>query len=374
MLHKISLILLLSGVSFPALSDTVQVNPDSPDSYVVQKGDTLWGIAGRFLTEPWRWPEIWKVNPQIADPNLIYPGDVIRLSYEGGGPVLTVERGAEAGGETVAASGAGRTVKLTPTIRSEERREAIPTIPIDVIKQFLMRPLVVGEGEMEAWPYIVSSYDQHLVGGSGNRVYVRGLSAGSDTRIYSVFRKGPAYRSGAGGTSQILGYEAIYVGEAVVQDFGDPATAIITQASREVLNGDRLAPRSEKEISSDFIPHAPEGDVHGSIISVIDGVSQIGQYQVVVLDVGADQGVEIGNVLGVFQSGKPITDKISHREQTVHPFIEYLGRPQAAGEPVTLPAEFTGVVMVFRIFPQVSYALVMKATGALKLRDAVKNL
>lgn len=375
MLNKILTALILSVAAFSGSADEVQINSDSPESYVVQKGDTLWDIAGRFLTEPWRWPEIWKVNPQIQDPNLIYPGDVVTLSSEGGSPVLTVERAGDAGGSaTVAAAGSGRTVKLSPAIRSYDRGDAIPTIPIDSIKQFLTRPLVVGADEMEGWPYIVSSFDQHLVAGAGNRVYVRGLSSGGDNRRYSVFRKGPAYRSKSDSSERILGYEALYVGEAIIEEFGDPATATIVQSSREVLNGDRLAPLSKDESSSDFRPKPPASAVQGSIISVIDGMSEIGQYQVVVLDVGASQGIEVGNYLGVYQTGKMVTDKVGVGDESTHPFIEYLGSREAAGKEIQLPEEYAAVIMVIRIFEQVSYALVMEARGPLSLNDSVRNM
>lgn len=368
MLHKITLIsssLLLAATL--VVADEVQVNPDNPESYVVQKGDTLWGIAGKFLTQPWRWPEIWKGNPQIENPHLIYPGDVVSLVYdESGAPMLAVS----SGGAAATAAGS-REVKLSPEIRSHEREEAIPAIPIDAIRHFLSRPLVVRDGEMSGWPYIVSSYDQHLIAGEGNRVYVRGLDGMEGPRRYSIYRQGPAYHAGGG---QVIGYEAIYVGEASIEKFGDPATATVTQAAREVLNGDRLVPLSAKEVSSDFIPRPPASSVEGSIISVIDGLSEIGQYQVVVLDVGSSQGIEVGNVLGVFQSGKEISDRIATGEREYHPFIEWLGTGSARGEKVRLPEEYAGVVMVFRIFDQVSYALVMEATSALNLNDAVRNM
>jgi hypothetical protein len=373
MQQKITNIILLALFSTGIFADEVQVNPDSPDKYVVQKGDTLWGIAGKFLTQPWRWPEIWKGNPQIENPHLIYPGDVVSLSYEGGSPVLSVAGGDDAGGDAgagaaTAVSTGGRDVKLSPAIRSYDRGDAVPTIRIDAIRHFLARPLVLGEGEMSGWPYVVSSFDQHLIAGEGNRIYIRGLSGSEDQRRYSIYRQGPAYKSGG----QVIGYEAIYVGEAVIEKFGDPATAYVTQTSREVLNGDRLTPLSEKEVHSDFIPRSPAGNVEGSIISVIDGLSEIGQYQVVVLDVGSSQGVEVGNVLGVFQSGKVVADKTGQKQH--HPLIEYLGAGSESGEPVTLPEEYTGVVMVFRTFDRVSYALVMEATAALNLNDAVRSM
>ncbi|MBI2969253.1 MAG: LysM peptidoglycan-binding domain-containing protein [Gammaproteobacteria bacterium] len=385
MLNKILSTLILMGVALTASADTVQISPDSPESYVVQKGDTLWDIAGRFLTEPWRWPEIWKVNPQIENPHLIYPGDVVTLSVEGGAPVLAVERGAEGAVAAAAGAATGRTQKLSPAIRIYDRGEAVPSIPIDAIKQFLTRPLVVGAEEMESWPYIVSSFDQHLVAGAGNRVYVRGMQGKAGERRYSVYRKGPAYRSNsgakgavygspAGPSGPILGYEAIYVGEAVIEEFGDPATATITQSSREVLNGDRLTPQRTDEVTSDFIPRAPAGPVAGSIISVVDGLLDIGQYQVVVLDIGANQGLEVGNYLGVFQTGKVVNDKVAYLDETTHPFIEYLGTLKATGEKVQLPEEYAAVIMVFRIFQQISYALVMEARGPLRLNDSVRNL
>lgn len=374
MLNKILTTLILSLAAIPGFADEVQIKAESPESYMVQKGDTLWNIAGRFLTEPWRWPEIWKANPQIQDPNLIYPGDVITLGSEGGSPVLTVERGDDAVGSVAATAGSGRTLKLTPAIRSYDRGDAIPTIPIDSIKQFLTRPLVVSADEMEGWPYIVSSFDQHLVAGAGNRVYVRGLSSQGDSRRYSVFRKGPAYRSKSDTSERILGYEALYVGEAIIEKFGDPATATIVQSNREVLNGDRLTPQSKEESSSDFMPRPPANPVQGSIISVIDGMSEIGQYQVVVLDIGSSQGIEVGNYLGVYQAGKVVTDKVGSGDESTHPFIEYLGSRGSAGEEVSLPEEYAAVIMVIRLFEQVSYALVMESRGPLSLNDAVRNM
>lgn len=361
MLNKISLSFVLLIAPALTFADVVQVNPDSPEKYVVEKGDTLWGISGRFLTQPWRWPEIWKGNPQIADPNLIYPGDVVSLTYEDGSPVLSVTSGSQ-----------GRNVKMSPEVRTEARDDAIPTIPIEAIREFLTRPLVMNEGEMDTWPYVVSSYDQHLVNGTGSRVYVKGLSGGDGAdRRYTLYRKGPAYRGKSDG--RILGYEALYVGDARVEKFGDPATMTITHSDREVLEGDRLVPQSKAEVSSDFIPRAPTTSVEGSIISVIDGLSQIGQYQVVVLDVGAKNGLEVGNVLGVFQSGKVVTDDVASRQDD-DALKEWLALTKHHGPEMALPEEYSGVIMVFRTFPEISYALVMEVTSALKLSDAVRNL
>ena len=168
MLHKIILLVSLLVVSTFAGAQPVQVNPGHPEQYVVQKGDTLWSISSHFLMEPWRWLEIVQVNPQISNPNLIYPGDIISLSYNGDSPVLSINRPS---GSAVSAT--SRTVKLSPEIRSEENDQAIPSIPIDVIRQFLTRPLIMGESEMNNWPYVITTYEQRLVGSPGVEIYVK---------------------------------------------------------------------------------------------------------------------------------------------------------------------------------------------------------
>jgi LysM domain len=366
MLDKVKVLICLLALSPLAWGDEVKVNPDHPDKYTVVKGDTLWDISGRFLTQPWRWPEIWKANPQIQNPHLIYPGDVISLSYEGGSPVLNVERG-----ESSAQSMGGRDVKLSPKVRVSDEGKAIHSIPIDAIRNFLKQPLVVGEHDMDAWPYVVSSYQKRLLAGPGNQIYVRGLTQGG-TEHYSIYRKGNAYRRGGTEDGELLGYEALYVGDADVLQYGDPATAIVTTAVREVLEGDRLVAQSKDEITSDFIPKPAAQNVGGSIISVVDGLSQIGQYQVVVMDVGASSGLEVGNVMGVYQRGATVSDRINTK--AVHPFIEYLGKPHATGTPVILPDEYAGVIMVFRTFPNVSYGLVMEAIAPVHIEDHVKAM
>ena len=403
MLKKISLVIICFFMSPVIFADTVAINPDHPERYVVQKGDTLWDISGRFLLEPWRWPEIWRVNPQIKDPDLIYPGDVVSLSYEGGQPILTMDRGGRM------TSMGGRSVKLSPAIRSEEKDDAIPAIPVDAIKQFLTRPLVVSEDEMDEWPYIVSSYDEHLVAGTGNKVYVRGLNEDETTNRYALYRRGDPLINPRKDKDNVLGYEAIYVGDAIIEKAGDPASAIVAQSSREVLIGDRLAKETEADVSTNFIPHAPDQEVEGNVLSAIDVVSAIGQYQVVVLDLGHNDGMEVGNVLGVYQSGNTVNDYVAAElraskeerlkfeyedtsaadrlvsnvandiRDTKRAFdktdlVGYLGRPNTKPEVVEMPEEYSGVLMVFRTFDNISYALVMEATSPIHIYDTVRNL
>lgn len=407
MLNKILLASLLSFCVSAVIADTVTVNPDHPEQYVVQKGDTLWDISGRFLQEPWRWPEVWQGNPQIANPHLIYPGDVVTLKFVDGEPVLMVG--------DVQRSVSGRTVRLSPSVRSYERDDAIPAIPIDVIKSFLTRPLIVSEDEMLDWPYIVASYDEHLIASSGNKIYVRGLEEAPSSKRYAVYRQGEAYIKKAeteDEEDEVLGYEALYVGDAVIHEGGDPATGIIASADREILVGDRLREELSEDVNTAFIPRPPVRDVEGNIISVVDGVTQIGQYQVVVLDVGAEDGIETGNVLGIYQKGVVVDDKIAalvekkKEDDIVRKRLEetdyekdglsgevarmldklalakqnfdknfpHISNLQAKPEKVQLPESNAGVLMVIRTFDRVSYGLVMDITAPVHLNDRVRSM
>jgi LysM domain-containing protein len=396
MLNKILISCAIFLLTTSVGADELTINPDHPETYTVVKGDTLWDISARFLEQPWRWSEIWNVNPQIENPHLIYPGDVVSLSYQDGQPVLSVNRT----GQVVS----GRNVKLSPTVRSSDNVDAIPTIPLDAIQQFLKRPIVLDENEMDQWPYVVSSYDEHLIATTGNTIYVRGIEEDSDAVQYSIYRKGPAYinpKKDEDGKDEVLGYEAIYVGDATIQKKGDPASALVTVVDREVMIGDRLIPQSDEDVNTEFFPGSTLREVEGNILSVVNGVSQIGQYQIVVLNLGEEQGIEEGNVLGIYQSGYVVQDKIGPNikepeeekpERTADLSgtvgkisdafgevvdaltFDYITNKQAKTEDITLPEEYVGVVMVFRTFTKVSYALVMETQGAVHVSDTVRSL
>lgn len=390
------LIIILSLVVSPgyAHADEVQVNPNNPGTYVVVKGDTLWDIAGRFLSYPWQWPDIWEANRQIENPHLIYPGDVIALTYQDGRPILSLARGGKFLG--------GRLVKLSPTVREYVRDDAIPPIPLDAIHQFLTRPRVVSEVDIDNAAYVVGSQDEHLANGVGGRIYIRGLADTSATKL-SIFRPGGAYRDPDSGA--ILGYEALHIADLVVHKFGDPATGLITWANREVLKGDRVMPQETAEYP-EFVPHAPDGAIDGSIISVIDGVSQVGQHHVVVINKGEADGLQPGHVLAIFQTGEIIKDKLGKEKAAKQRNAdlrraEYenpspVGRAfdklandfrdakiavdRALGEPiggapmlVQLPEERAGELLVFRSFDAVSYGLVMNTQRPIHVFDKVRN-
>lgn len=318
----------------------VALNPNHPDQYTVVKGDTLWGISARFLRDPWLWPEVWYVNPQVANPHLIYPGDILNLVYVDGQPRIQVTRGGDG--------------KLSPRIREESLDNAIPTIPLDAIKQFLTRVIVVDEGEMENSPYVVQSADEHVVTGAGDRIYVRGIEDRNVT-LFDVYKPGGPYIDPD--TGEILGYEALYAGTGPVQSFGDPTTIKLTETAREVRVGDRLRPAYRSDPVVHFQPHAVPSGTEGHIISVVDGVTQIGQFNVVALDLGERDGMEIGHVLRVFQQGDVIKDPVSSKY----------------GKTVRLPDEEAGVVMIFRTFDKISFGLIMSATRPIHVNDYVRT-
>jgi len=327
-----------------AAADQIALRANHPDRYVVVKGDTLWDISARFLETPWRWPEVWSFNPQIKNPHLIYPGDVVSLVYdEQGRPMLKVDRGQP-------------TVKLSPKVRATRVDAPISTIPLNAIQQFLGHPQVLSEREINNAAYIVASSDGHLIAGKGDNIYVRGLIAGGDTE-FSVIRIGDAYRNEGAKPGDILGYEAIHVADAKVESFGDPSTLRIVDSSREVIVGDRLLPKRAIGFDQTFIPHPPDNPIDGQIIDVVDGVSRIGQYQTVVLNKGESDGIETGHVLAVFQSGNKVRDP----------------RAGAGSEVVTLPDIKAGLVMVIRSFELVSYAMVMESDRDMRIYDYVRN-
>lgn len=319
------------------------LNPRHPDTYVVESGDTLWDIASMFLRDPWYWPEIWQINPQVANPHLIYPGDILSLAYlDDGRPVIQLERGS------------GLVERLSPRVRSEPLEEAIPTIPFETLRAFLSRSAVLDESQLETLPYILAHPDG-LMGSAGRNVYVRGTEAPAGT-VFNVVHLGQPLVDPD--DDSVIGYEGLYVGQGRMRRTGDPSTLALTETAREALIGDYLL--AEENITPiTFLPRAPEEVVDGSIISVLDGVSLIGQYQVVVLNRGARHGLEPGHVLSVYQTGEVVRDPMRRRGQI--------------GEKVRLPDELAGTTMVFRTFDRMSYALVMEATNEIRVLDAVRN-
>ena len=331
----------------PPVPTATPIRPGVPDRYTVKKGDTLWDIAKHFLKDPWLWPEIWYVNSAIRNPPLIYPGDVIALTWVNGKPVLTLE-GAESAPPPPARPDL-KVVKLSPEARVEKMGKAITTIPKSVIAPFLYHPFFITEDELDHAAYVVANYGNHVISGTGDRIYARGIENASVTN-FNVVRKGVTYKDPD--TGKILGYEALNLGEAKLVRLGDPQTLTVTKAYREILNGDFLLPRESEEIALNFYPSAPKKDIAGRIISVADGVQKIGQYNVIVINKGSDDGLEPGHILEIYQEGAVVRQPYSRAR-------------------LKLPEERGGVAMVFKTYKTVSYALVMEAFRDLKVNDYV---
>ena len=342
-----------------ATTETVQVPSkgipladNAPDSYVVKRGDTLWGIAKVFLRDPWYWPEIWQVNPQVHNPHLIYPGDTLRLVYIDGRPQIVLQRGLER----------GNGVRVEPRVRSEPLDSAITTIPYATVAAFMSKPTVLDRDQIKAAPYVLATRDLHVVMSEGDTVYARGFTGPAELGShYNIVRVGDPLIDPD--DNRVLGYDGIFTGSGHVTRQGDPTTLIMTESARESRAGDKLIPGGV-DVPLDFIPSAPRVKTNGRIISVANGVTVIGQYEVVVVNRGARDGLAPGNVLGVFDTGPLVADTDKKG---------FFSLDRFGAKRVALPSERTGTFMVFKTFDNISYGLIMEATNLIRVGDKIEN-
>jgi hypothetical protein len=347
-------VLILASLSASAQEESagsdggVELNPQHPESYTVQRGDTLWDISAMFLRDPWFWPEIWQVNPQVENPHLIYPGDILTLVYIDGEPRIQIQRRAQETTES------GDDERLSPQIRREDMDQAIRTIPFELIGPFLSKGSVLSLEDIEGLPYIAAIREGHLVAAQGNDVYVRG-DIKNVNKGFTVIKIGDPLIDPD--DLQIVGYRGIFVGEGIIRKVGDPSTLRLVKTQREAQEGDRLLSQ-DFEIPMQFTPRAPEKPTEGQIIDVLGGVTVIGQYQVVVLNRGLNHGIDAGNVFTIWQTGQPARDRFSG---------------VGSGELITLPDEEAGTLMVFKSYDRISYALVMEALAEIHILDKIRN-
>ncbi len=340
-----------AAVDNPDASVTAEaLESDHPTRYTVREGDTLWDIADRFLRDPWVWPEIWNVNPEITNPHLIFPGDVIRLTWDDDTPQLEVER--PVAEEPPVAEERPGVRRLEPEIRRLPLEEAIPTIPAEAIRSFLNRPRVVTPQQMDEAPYLLAARDDRVLMSRGDEVFARGIDPDAFGH-YMVYRMGDPLIDP--GTGETLAWEAIETGQARVIEHGDPARVRITANEREIREGDRLLPIDDVVSPTRYIPQVPEDDVEGHIIGLFDAISQVARNQIVVINKGAADGMQTGVVLGIDRATRTIEDPYS----------------DPPGEEVELPPERIGSLMVFRPFDRVSYALIMSTTRTVGMHDRV---
>lgn len=336
----ISLLLFPGFLALPAAADQLRLAPNAPDRYVVQKGDTLWDISGRFLSDPWRWPELWGMNKdQVKNPHLIYPGDVLVLDRAGAGGAPRLARGME-------------TVKLGPQTREVSTdRAAIPTVSANDLRAFLARPLIVDEGALNDAPRIAATQEGRVIASAGDLVGVNGLPRDQGL-VWDIFEPGKALKDPE--TDEILGYEAVHLGSGRVYRFENPVSIVeITAANQEILTGSRLVKAADPGVVH-FVPRAPEKPISGRIINNYRAGTEVGPNAIVVINRGRRDGVEPGHVFQVL----PNEGRANFERGTKN---------------VQVPPIRIGLVMAFRVFDRVAYALVMDAKRPIGLGDVVRN-
>lgn len=365
-------IVLLAGmlVTVAVYAAGAQLRANHPDSYTVRRGDTLWDISAKFLSKPWLWPEIWQANPQVRNPHLIYPGDVLNLSFING-PRLT----------------------LQPRVHAEE--SAVPAIPLSELSMFLKDLRVVDSNVVSSAPYVVGLEENRLRGTVGQNLYVRGLQ-GEPGQRWAIVRPTHVFRGfdqddpakadlvsheldsnaamvnapwsensrddGHYGRGQDMGVEVSVIGTAETLRMGDPATLLLLNSTREIRSGDRIMPVDDAPYDPYYYPHPPKSVPRDArVIAFVDAMDAVGSRQVVALSIGSKDGVDNGQTYSIYQPGETINDDVASNSWN-----------RGVGKKVTLPDEFAGHVMVFRTFDRVSYGLVMDSLKPINIGDRLR--
>ena len=369
------LIVLLAGmlVTVAVYAASAQLRSNHPDTYTVRRGDTLWDISAKFLVKPWLWPEIWQANPQVRNPHLIYPGDVLNLSFIGGGPRLV----------------------LQPSVHRES--EAVTAIPLSELRMFLKEMRVMDSNAVSSAPYVVGLEEARLRGAVGQNLYVRGLQ-GAPGQRWAVVRPTHVFRAfprdvskppeatvvahpmdsnaamvnapwsedsrhdGHTGRGTDWGVEVSVIGLAETLRTGDPSTLLLLNSTQEIRSGDRIMPVDDAPYDPYFYPHAPRAvPPTARVIGFADALDAVGSRQVVMLSIGAHSGVENGHTFAIYEQGATINDDVASNSWR-----------RGVGEKVTLPDEFVGHVMVFRTFDRVSYGLVMDGLRPVRINAKLR--
>ena len=310
-----------------------------PDRHIVVPGDTLWGISGKFLKEPWRWPEIWRMNKaEIKNPHRIYPGDIILLDTTGGDPRLRIAKPVNA--------------KLQPKVYSQAVQQVIPSIPPNVIEPFISQPLVIEPGAHDGLARIIATQEDRMMVGTGDEAFVTGIPDAS-VENWNIFRPGKPLKDPE--TGSIIAHEAFFLGNARLLKPGEPASIRITRAKEEITRGDRLLPAPPPNIIA-YAPHRPEQQVSARVMSIYGGVNEGGTNSVVSLNRGSNSGLEVGHVLALYRKRVSIAiDTDGRRTQT------------------PIPDERYALAFVFRVFDQVAYALIVDSSKSVIVGNVARN-
>lgn len=375
----ISLILLATPLASAYAATSGDLKDTAPDQYTVVKGDTLWDISGRFLKEPWRWPELWRMNQdQIRNPHLIYPGDVIVLDRSAREMQLRLKQLG--------------TVKLSPRIRTEPLASAaVPSITPAAIEPFLARPLVVGQNELDAAPRIIATAENRVSIGAGETAFAEGLTKDKGLN-WQIYRRGDPLIDPE--SRETLGYEAVYLGEARVSKFGDVSTIQIVKSTQEINRDDRLLPAGKELPTFSYVPRAPGKSVRGHIISTYGVMFETGPMSIIALSKGSQDGLEVGHVLAIYRNQSAaryalrtsplygrtgltgnderrpyFSEELTPRDGPLYPERRAIDEKDLA----RLPAQRLGLVMIFRTFDRTAYGLIMEASQQVSINDVVTN-
>ncbi len=369
----ISLLVLTTSFLWSALAGAQDLKADAPDRYTVQRGDTLWGISGRYLEKPWNWPQLWNMNrEQVRNPHRIFPGDILVLDRATGR--LSVD-----------------TVKLSPSVRREDLSQAVPTILPSAINAFLSRPMVVGETELDSAPRIMATEESRVAVGAGSVAFVKGLTKDQGLN-WQIYRRGDKLVDPDSGAT--LGYMALYLGEARVRQFGDISRVEIIKSTQEIYTGDHLIPVGRETPQFAYVPRSPNSKIQGRVVALHDNLWETGRYFIVALSKGAKDGVEVGHVMALYRSqntaryslrtspmygreglsgsDNPRTyyeQKLTPRDGPLYPTTT----PVTDADLANLPDNRYGLVMVFRTFDRASFALVMESSRPVSITDVVTN-
>lgn len=343
MVRIISALILAVSAACAFAEEPLQLVDNPPDRHIVVKGDTLWAISGKFLKQPWRWPEIWNMNKaEIKNPHWIYPGDVIMLDYVNGKPRLKVGKSMGSGNNTG---------KVQPKVYSEAVQQVVPSIPANLIEPFISQPLVIEPGEDESNPRIVASQEDRMFMGSGDTAFATGIYDASIVN-WNVFRKGKPLKDPD--TGEVIGHEAFFLGNAKLVQPGEPAAMRITLAKEEIGRGDRLLPAPPTSIIA-YAPHRPEQEIAGKVMSIYGGVNEGGKNSVVTINRGRNDYLEVGHVVALFRNRVAIGYEDGRKVST------------------TIPEERYALAFIFRVFDRVSYALVVESSKSVMIGDSARN-
>ena len=400
MLRKLLLSLVAATSLCTANAEEIELKEGAPNTYVVQRGDTLWDIAGMYLDQPWLWPRLWRINPQINNPHLIYPGDVIALVYdEHGQPMLVVSSAdgsptvTDADGNLTVDSGGGtttafdpnkRVVKISPTARKSLKKDtAIPTLPLRFIRPYLTFEQIMEQDDIQARPYVLGANHNIKYMASGYTIFVKGRL--ERDQFYAIYNIGKPYMDQE--TDEILGYRAILTATGRATQVGDPAAGSpsaleITSAHKEIRQGDIVLPSREGQLLPAFFSLIrPEG-FSARIIDTSTNIREVGRYDIIVIDQGAADDVKVGHFVDIMRDSPQVIDSDDGPVyiEEANAFTRAFSEPdsaytmdEASGAHIAFPREKIGEAVIFKVYENMSYAMIMDTTYAVRIGDYLET-